>query len=66
MRETGLRGKSVIVTGAAAGIGRATAKLFAMEGCRVAAWDVDDSKAAELVQKLHDAGGEALLRKVDV
>jgi 3-oxoacyl-[acyl-carrier protein] reductase len=40
MIETGLHGKVVIVTGAAAGIGHATAMRFALEGCRVAAWDV--------------------------
>jgi 3-oxoacyl-[acyl-carrier protein] reductase len=40
MIETGLRDKVVIVTGAAAGIGRATAARFAAEGCRIAAWDV--------------------------
>jgi 3-oxoacyl-[acyl-carrier protein] reductase len=40
MIETGLAGKVVIVTGAAAGIGRATARRFAAEGCRVAWWDV--------------------------
>jgi 3-oxoacyl-[acyl-carrier protein] reductase len=66
MKETGLRDRSVIVTGASAGIGRATAKQFAMESCRVAAWDVDDSKATELLRELNDAGGEALFRKVDV
>jgi len=38
--ETGLNGKVVIVTGAAAGIGHATAMRFSLEGCRVAAWDV--------------------------
>jgi len=43
MKDTGLRGKVAIVTGAAAGIGRATARRFASEGCRVAAWDVNDS-----------------------
>jgi 3-oxoacyl-[acyl-carrier protein] reductase len=38
--ETGLNGKVIIVTGAAAGIGHATAMRFSLEGCRVAAWDV--------------------------
>jgi 3-oxoacyl-[acyl-carrier protein] reductase len=44
MIETGLRDKVVIVTGAAAGIGRATARRFMQEGCRVAAWDVTEAK----------------------
>ena len=42
MIETGLRDKVVIVTGAAAGIGQATARRFAREGCRVASWDVNE------------------------
>ena len=44
MIETGLHDKVVIVTGAAAGIGNATARRFAQEGCRVACWDVRDSE----------------------
>jgi 3-oxoacyl-[acyl-carrier protein] reductase len=40
MIETGLLDKVVIVTGAAAGIGLATARRFALEGCHVACWDV--------------------------
>ena len=47
MIQTGLEGKVVIVTGAAAGIGRATAHRFAQEGCRVASWDVKDGTAEE-------------------
>lgn len=56
MIETGLRDKVVIVTGAATGIGRATAHRFAQEGCRVASWDVKDGEAEE--------GG--VFQKVDV
>jgi len=47
MIETGLENKVVIVTGAASGIGHATALRFAQEGCRVAAWDVKDGDAPE-------------------
>ncbi|HEY7389952.1 MAG TPA: SDR family oxidoreductase [Bryobacteraceae bacterium] len=44
MIETGLANKVVIVTGAAAGIGRATAHRFALESCHVAAWDIQQAE----------------------
>jgi 3-oxoacyl-[acyl-carrier protein] reductase len=64
MIETGLADRVVVVTGGAAGIGRAAARRFAREGCRVSAWDV--SAAPELAAELAALGGEAEARQVDV
>ena len=61
MKNTGLGGKVVIVTGAAAGIGLATARRFASEGCRVAAWDVNDAGQDELLRELSAFGAESAL-----
>jgi 3-oxoacyl-[acyl-carrier protein] reductase len=45
--ETGLKNKVVIITGAASGIGKATARRFAQEGCRVVSWDIKEGAAEE-------------------
>ncbi len=66
MKDLGLRDKVVIITGAAAGIGRATALRFAEEGCSIAAWDVNDTPGAELVKELESLGGRAVFRKTNV
>jgi 3-oxoacyl-[acyl-carrier protein] reductase len=58
--------RAVIVTGGAAGIGRATALRFARDGARVAVWDVRADGAEALVAELAAAGGEGWFQTVDV
>jgi 3-oxoacyl-[acyl-carrier protein] reductase len=66
MDETGLRKRVVVITGAVAGIGRATALRFATDGARIAAWDVSDKGAPQLESAVEWAGGESLFQAVDV
>ncbi|MGW7613573.1 SDR family NAD(P)-dependent oxidoreductase [Streptomyces sp. NPDC054766] len=60
MSTTGPDGRSVIVTGAGSGIGRATALAFAAEGARVVVADLNADGAAEVVKEIEAAGGCAV------
>ncbi len=55
-----------IITGAARGIGRATALLFASEGAKVALADIDIDGAKKVEEEIKASGGEALALYVDV
>jgi NAD(P)-dependent dehydrogenase (short-subunit alcohol dehydrogenase family) len=59
-------GKVALVTGGAAGIGRATALAFAAEGLQVVVSDVDVNGGEGTVQLIRDAGGEATFVRCDV
>ncbi|NUL46488.1 SDR family oxidoreductase [Cellulosimicrobium funkei] len=58
--------RTVVVTGAAGGLGRAFALGFQSAGDRVVVADVDSSGAEETARLLRDAGGQALAVAVDV
>lgn len=62
----GLEDKTVVITGGASGIGRATAVRFAQEGSTVVVTDVDDDGGRETVDRVTDAGGEATFHELDV
>ncbi len=59
-------GKSIIITGAASGIGRATALIFAREGANVICADVNASGAQQTAVEVNAKGSQALALKVDV
>ncbi len=61
-----LAGKVAFITGAASGIGRASALLFAAEGARVAAVDVDFDGSQHVVDEITGEGGEAIVLTADV
>ncbi|MFP8879888.1 MAG: SDR family NAD(P)-dependent oxidoreductase, partial [Myxococcota bacterium] len=61
-----LDGKVGIVTGGGAGIGRATALLFAQEGASVAVAERDPNAGERVVAEIAASGGEAIFIQTDV
>jgi NAD(P)-dependent dehydrogenase (short-subunit alcohol dehydrogenase family) len=61
-----LAGKMALISGAGGGIGRETALLFAHEGARVAAADLDVAGAEETAERVREAGGTAVAIAADV
>lgn len=59
-------GKVALVTGAASGIGESTALLYAKHGAKVVISDVDDQGGQETVDRIKEAGSEAMYVHADV
>jgi NAD(P)-dependent dehydrogenase (short-subunit alcohol dehydrogenase family) len=61
-----LANKIALITGAGSGMGRVASLLFAQEGAKVAAIDIDEKAAQETVRMIEAAGGKGLAVKADV
>ncbi len=61
-----LQDKVALITGASSGNGRESALLFAREGAKIVAVDVDEDRGAEVVEEIGKDGGEAIFVRADV
>ncbi len=61
-----LANKIAVVTGAGSGMGKAAAMLFAREGARVAAVDINEAQVKETATEIGAAGGHAIAIRADV
>jgi len=65
-KEWKLNGKVALITGAGSGIGKESAMLFAREGAKIVACDIDEEMGKETVNMIIAKGGEAFFVKADV
>ena len=61
-----LENKIVVITGAASGIGRATAKLLAQKKAKIVVSDINIDQAKQVVQEIKATGGDAFALEADV
>jgi len=61
-----MKNKTVIITGAASGIGKATAELFARQGASVVLSDIQEAEGKATTESIIAAGGKASFFKTDV
>src|SRR6516165_7828086 len=59
-------GKTIVITGAASGIGRATALIFARERANVVCADINEQGARDTAAAVNAAGSQALALRADV
>jgi 3-oxoacyl-[acyl-carrier protein] reductase len=59
-------GKTIVITGAGSGIGRATALIFAREGANVVCADVNEAGVEQTAEAINKLGGQTLALTIDV
>jgi 3-oxoacyl-[acyl-carrier protein] reductase len=60
------QGKTILITGAASGIGRATALIFAREGANVVCADINEKGVQDTAHQVNQLGSQALALTIDV
>jgi 3-oxoacyl-[acyl-carrier protein] reductase len=60
------QGKTILITGAASGIGRATALIFAREGANVVCADINEAGVKDTAHRVNAIGSQALALTIDV
>jgi glucose 1-dehydrogenase len=60
------RGRTAVVTGAATGIGAATARRLAAEGAAVVVADIDEQHGTQVASRIRESGGDAVFVPADV